>query len=59
MVVNLIYLIYDLPNLKTFQFIMPGCFREAKIIEEQVDKLLSAFRTSFSLDEHGWFVRYD
>jgi hypothetical protein len=49
----------NLPKLKKFHFKMEYYFEEDEIIEEQIDQVLNAFRTSFWLVHHGWFVRCD
>jgi hypothetical protein len=46
-----------LPKLKTFQLEMNGDASHDQNIEEEANKLLNSFRSSFWIDEHRWFVR--
>jgi hypothetical protein len=52
-------LIQYLPKIKVFQLNMNLTFDLHIEKEEQVDKLLDSFRTSFWLEEHSWFVCCD
>lgn len=52
-------LIEYLPNIEVFQLNMNFNFDLSINKEEQVDKLLDSFRTSFWIEEHLWFVCCD
>jgi hypothetical protein len=52
-------LIQYVSKIKLFQLNMNLTFDLDIEKEEQVDKLLDSFRTSFWLEEHMWFVRCD
>jgi hypothetical protein len=46
-----------LPKLKIFQLEMINTLSLDENMEERVDQLIDSFRSSFWIDEHGWFVR--
>jgi len=46
-----------LPKLKIFQFRMNDTLYNNQDIQEQMNKLVSSFRSSFWIDEHKWFIR--
>lgn len=48
-----------LPNIKVLRFFVRFfCFQEINI-EQQIDTSLDTFRSSFWIEEHQWFVRYE
>lgn len=52
-------LIENLPNIKTFRLRMFFELLSVRNREEQVDVLVSSFRTPFWLRKHRWFVQCD
>lgn len=48
-----------LPKLKNFQFRMYFEFPRSKNIQEEFDKLINTYKTSFWIEKHQWFVACD
>jgi hypothetical protein len=54
-------IVNHLPKIKIFRLRMDFSFsaQRQQTQEEQIDDLLHSFSTSFWIEEHRWFVRYD
>jgi hypothetical protein len=46
-----------LPKLRVLRLNMKGKLRNRHHIQEQIDRLIDSFRSSFWIDKHKWYVR--